>query len=546
MTQHAVGDRGGRILAVLGLMSLAACAVVVWNVTPETTIADDPVLRRRPMTLFEGVHLLGGLNPSVAYVVETSEGLVLVDSGLEANCQSLMQQMKYLQLNPGRLKKILLTHAHGDHVLGAMYLRRLTGARIYAGRADSDILRAGGPPEALFSTYDMPGIDTHSTEVDVELEGGETIQSGDVRFEVIGTPGHTPGSLCFLMEHDGRRILFSGDTIQSITGDLGTYAAYLAPRYRSSARDYLASLKQLREMPSPDILLPGHPQARAPAIDPKDVLAGGNAEGQGVSAEVTSQQWHELLDNGIAEMQALVARYDADGEDFLDGTPRQVLTGLYYLGEFEGSAVYVLKHQDKWILFDAPGGPGLGEFLEEKLQGLGQKFKQLSTVMVTSASLEQTTGLSRLVQKFSCTVIARRDGIEALRDRLPKETRFLAAADLDGQASVPIKAIPMSGLGTSPMAYQFQREGKTVLVSGPFLVQVNTRQLMQDLQHRLSSAGANIGEYENSLGHLGQIKPHIWLPTRPVNGQNANLYDDQWQSVLKRNRSAIHQSSARQ
>ena len=546
MTQHAVGDRGSRILAVLGLMTLATCAVVIWNLTPETTIADDPVLKRRPMTLFKGVHLLGGLNPSVAYVVETSEGLVLVDSGLEANCQSLMQQMKYLQLNPGRLKKILLTHAHGDHVLGAMYLQRLTGARIYAGRADSDILRAGGPPEALFSTYDMPGIETHPTEVDVELKGGETIQSGDVRFEVIGTPGHTPGSLCFLLEHDGRRILFSGDTIQSITGDLGTYAAYLAPRYRSSARDYLASLKQLREMAPPDILLPGHPQVRGPAMDPQDVLAGGNAEEQGVSAEVTSQQWQELLESGIDEMQALVARYDADGEDFLDGTPRQVLTGLYYLGEFEGSAVYVLKHRAKWILFDAPGGPGLEEFLKDQLQGLGQAFQQLSTVIVTSTSLEQTTGLPRLVQKFKCTVIARRDGIEELRGRLPDGTRFLAAEDLDDQAALPIKAIPLSGLGTSPMGYQFQREDKTVLVSGPFLVQVNTPQSVNDLQHHLSSPGANIGEFENSLGQLGQIKPQVWLPARPVNGQNANLYDDQWRSILNRNRSAIHQSSPRQ
>ena len=543
MTQNGVVDRGSRKMAVLGLTTLVACAVMIWKVTPETTIDADPVLRRRPVTLFEGVHLLGGLAPSVAYVVETSEGLVLVDSGLETDCQSLMQQMKYLQLNPGRLKKILLTHAHGDHILGAMYLQRLTGARIYAGRADSDILRSGGPPEALFSTYDMPNIETHSTEVDVELEGGETIHSGDVQFEVIGTPGHTPGSLCFLLKHDGRRILFSGDTVQSISGNLGTYAAYLSPRYRSNAADYLATLKKLLELPAPDVLLPGHPQVAGPPSNLQPGMSGNEDNSPGISAEVTSEQWQKMMNDGIVEMQRLVDRYTADGMDFLDGTPLEILPGLYYLGEFADSAIYVLRDKKRWYVFDAPGGAGLIEFLEQRLQTLELPLDDVAAVLVTSTSVEATAGLARMVEKFKCPVVVRRDGLKSLRDRLPRDTRFVMATTLDGKSEFPVTATTLAGRGPAPVAYRLLQGNKSVLISGRVLGKVDNRRLVKELLADLAAADGDPDAFQDTLDLLEAMAPNIWLPARPISGQNANLYDQQWQSIIGRNRGSIREDT---
>ncbi|MDP7276699.1 MAG: MBL fold metallo-hydrolase [Planctomycetaceae bacterium] len=543
MTKHGAGDRGSRIMAGLGVMTLVACAAVIWNVTPEKRIVEDPVLKRRPVTLFDGVHLLGGLAPSVAYVVETSEGLVLVDSGLEANCQSLLQQMKYLQLNPGRLKKILLTHAHGDHVLGAMYLQRLTGARIYAGRADSDILRSGGPPEALFSTYDMPGIETHSTEVDMELEGGETIHSGDVRIEVIGTPGHTPGSLCFLMERDGRRILFSGDTVQSISGDLGTYAAYLSPRYRSSAADYLATLRKLRELPAPDVLLPGHPQVPRPPSSSHLSMPGSEADSPGVSAEVTVEQWQQMMTDGITEMQRLVDRYAADGADFLDGTPREILPGLYYLGEFSDWAVYVLREGKRWYVFDAPGGAGLIEFLEQRLQKLEQSLDGVAGVLVTSVSIEATAGLGGMVEKFKCPVVVHRDGLQSLRERLPRETRFVMAATIDEKSEFPVVVTSLSGRGSAKVVFGMRRADRSILVSGRLLGKVDNRRLVQELLGDLAAEDGDTAAYRKTLDLFESMAPDVWLPARPVNGQNANLYDQQWQSIIERNRTSLRKNA---
>ncbi len=533
-------DRGSRTMAVLGLMSLLACGIVIWKMAPESVVQTDPILRGRPITLLEGVHLLGGLAPSVAYVVETSDGLVLVDSGLESDCQSLMQQMKFLKLNPIRLKKILLTHAHGDHVLGAMYLHRLTGALVHAGRADSDILRAGGPPEALFSIYDMSGTQTHPTEVDVELVGGETIHCGDVQFQVIGTPGHTPGSLCFLIERDGQRILFTGDTIQSIRGGLGTYGTYFSPRYRSNAADYLATLKKLLELPTPDILLPGHPQVGEGPGSAQRAMATSLADSPGVNAEVTRDQWQSMLSNGIREMQRLVDRYSDDGMDFLDGTPRTILPGLYYLGEFNGYAVHVLNDNNRWYVFDAPGGAGLVEFLEQRLAGLDQSLDSVAAVLLTSSSPMSTGGLGRMIEKFKCPVIVRQDGMRQLRDRLPPDTRFVMASTLNGQSEIPITATSLNGRGPATVAYRFWRGNKAALVSGRLLVKIDNPRLTKELLDDLAASDGDPAAYRDSLDLLETLLPNVWLPAQATNGHNANLYDQQWQSIVGQNRGALN------
>ncbi|MDP7276697.1 MAG: MBL fold metallo-hydrolase [Planctomycetaceae bacterium] len=537
MNQPRAENAGQKRLAIVcAVIAVIGAGYALWSGSPSS-----PVLRKDATRLSNRVYLLGRLSPSVAYAIDTSEGLVLVDSGLEPDCRSLLAQLRQLGLDPARLKKILLTHAHVDHVLGAMYLRRLTGATVHAGRRDCDILRAGGPPDAMFSTFEMPGVETHPTEIDVELQGGESIVLGDCRFEVIATPGHTPGSLCFLLRADGQRVLFSGDTISSMTGNLGTYAAYLAPRYRADAADYLASFRKLAALTAPDLLLPGHPQlAQAEAIgDPLKVN----------SAAIMPRQWQELTDRGIAEMQELVDRFTADGADFLDGVPRELLPGLFYLGDFDGSACYLLDRQGRLLLFNTPGGPGLAGFLEQRLEKIDRDLDAVAAILLTSCSPEATVALPSLLRKVGCPIVISRAGRAVLESRVPPGTRFVVLEDSaetsDPVDISPVRGIPLEGRGLAPAAYRFEWQGRQVLVSGELPTNPDSRQAMQELVEILRGPRGDPSTYGFSLSRLARIKPDLWLPARPLHGQNANLYDQRWQSVIEQNRDAIRYATER-
>ena len=216
-----------------------------------------PLLGPSAIDIVPGIYLLGGLSPGAAYAVATSRGLVLIDSGLNADASLVKSQLASLGLDWRQVHDVLLTHAHGDHCGGAAHLRTVLGAKVYAGRGDAAVLRAGGPREAFFSTFHMPDQNPHPTTVDVELNGGENLVFGDVRMKVIATPGHTSGSTCYLMERAGVRALFAGDVISRLRGDpeshstfarpLGTYSVYLPPRYRGDATAYLSSLRAAPE-----------------------------------------------------------------------------------------------------------------------------------------------------------------------------------------------------------------------------------------------------------------------------------------------------------
>ncbi len=282
-----------------GFLALLIALVVLFAAIRWEDGQEVPLLDGSTTTIVPGIHLIGNLGPAAAYVVETSEeGLVLIDSGLDSDAQLLKSEMAKLNLDWKRLHAIFLTHVHGDHSGGAEQLRADTGAKVYAGQADVDVLRAGESRDAFFGTFQMPNYSPHPTTVDVELEGAETLAFGNVRMQVLDTPGHSLGSTCYLIERAGLRVLFAGDVIVRLgEKPLGTYTTYMEPRYRGDAKSFLASLQKLRAIPVPDLVLPGHPRAARTPQSPR----------------LTPQQWAAILDEGIREMEQLVTSGAADG-----------------------------------------------------------------------------------------------------------------------------------------------------------------------------------------------------------------------------------------
>jgi metallo-beta-lactamase class B len=485
-----------------------------------------PPLVPFPIPLGSGIYLLGGSQPAAAYVVETSEGLVLVDSGLQSDANLLKAQMARLNLDWTQIRAVLLTHAHWDHCGGAEHFRTSTGARIHAGRGDAMVLRNAGPREALYSAFSLPSeAEFHPTSVDVELNGDESIVFGDVRFRTLAMPGHTPGSVCYLMERGALRALFAGDVISMLQGDeeshlriwkpLGTYAAYLPPRFRGDAKAYLASLRRLRAMPVPDLVLPGHPRADPTPQEPR----------------LTTERWASILDRGIAEMATLAARLEADGADFLDGEPCQVLPGLYYLGDIQGHAVYGFCTATRFVLVDAPGGPGLLPFLESRLKKLGLKSALPAAVMLTSCDPASVAGLADLVQACHPEVVVSPSGLGAIRDLCPRGTTLLSAALLPDRGWFEVKPLVLRGPGVAPIAYRIRWAGKTVLFTGRLPMGSEAQSYSPRLLV-VSKSRQDTMDYLVSVFRLGDSEPDLWLPAVPVNGQNANLYGRQWRDIL--------------
>lgn len=103
------------------------------------------------------------------------------------------------------IRMIFLTHAHYDHMLAIDEARDLTGAPLAMSAEDAPALL--DPALNLTARFDVPRTFRPADRI---LHHGDLISDGNFKIKIMATPGHTPGSLCYLSSN---RILFSGDTL---------------------------------------------------------------------------------------------------------------------------------------------------------------------------------------------------------------------------------------------------------------------------------------------------------------------------------------------
>lgn len=142
-----------------------------------------------------------GCNFAVVADPATKEALV-VDPGDEAD-----RILACLERNGLTVVGLVHTHAHFDHVGVSARLARETGAPILLHEADVPLYGAAAVQAGWFGlTVEDPGT------VSRFLAEGDRVACGSSWLEVLHTPGHTPGSVCFRLQGD-RPVLFSGDTL---------------------------------------------------------------------------------------------------------------------------------------------------------------------------------------------------------------------------------------------------------------------------------------------------------------------------------------------
>lgn len=155
-----------------------------------------------------------------AYLLEGTEGIYLIDCGTPDGIEQILSNIKMLGFAPETVKAIFGTHGHYDHVGAAAYLKEKYGCQLYLHREDAKRVEEGDDLSTTASL--LYGRKFPPCVVDVFLEDGEKHDFGNhVTMEVIHTPGHTPGSVCFAMDMNGFQFLIAGDTVY------GGYSQYI-------------------------------------------------------------------------------------------------------------------------------------------------------------------------------------------------------------------------------------------------------------------------------------------------------------------------------
>ena len=174
------------------------------------------------------------------YIVEhvASRQAAVVDPGDEG--EEILDRLAERGIT---LEKILLTHGHFDHVGAVRTLKERTGAKIHIHADDADRMRTAGRQGGMFGLHveDPPAPD-------VLLREGDRVTLGDQRFQVLHTPGHTPGHVTFL----SGEMAFVGDLI--FAGSIGR-----TDLPGGSFDDLIRAVREkIFVLPDRTVLFPGH------------------------------------------------------------------------------------------------------------------------------------------------------------------------------------------------------------------------------------------------------------------------------------------------
>ncbi len=193
-----------------------------------------------------------GAPPTVERILSNDafgENTYVLTDGSTGNCiiidpgASAAEVVSLVKQHDRRVTSILATHGHIDHVASATTLVRQFGAPFLIHRADEPLLDSLADQAAMFG-YRAVG----PVKADGFLKEGDVVELGSLSVRVWHTPGHTPGSSCFLVDDE---LAFTGDTL--FAGSIGR-----TDFEGGSYSQMMASLARLMGLPGATRIYPGH------------------------------------------------------------------------------------------------------------------------------------------------------------------------------------------------------------------------------------------------------------------------------------------------
>lgn len=164
-------------------------------------------------------------------------------SGLTST-ESAEEVSRFIQDNGLRLRWVLETHAHADHLSSSQFLKRRFDAGVAIGARITEV------QQTFKDIFDLPAnFATDGSQFDKLLQDGEVLKAGSLAIEVIGTPGHTPACVTFKIDD----AIFTGDAL--FMEDYGTGRCDFP---RGSAAELYESVQKLYKLPDATRVFVGH------------------------------------------------------------------------------------------------------------------------------------------------------------------------------------------------------------------------------------------------------------------------------------------------
>ena len=206
--------------------------------------------------IIPGLYTFTGLMVGRVYLVEDKDGFTLVDVSIPPMGNKIIKQLAKAGHQPSAVKRILITHAHPDHVGGLPALQEKTGAKVMASALEAEVIEGKTAVPRRATNPRPPHTQYPGTPVNRILADGDVINEAMGGLQVIVTPGHAPGHTAYWQPE--KKVLFCGDTIFRIPRNMRLPFAMLTVDMAENIR----SIGRLAHL-NPDLICFGHGQPLA-------------------------------------------------------------------------------------------------------------------------------------------------------------------------------------------------------------------------------------------------------------------------------------------
>ena len=268
---------------------------------PMSSYNDDQESRYvQPFRLYGNVWYVGDSWVCV-HLIDTGEGLLLIDSGNCGAAAMLVNAIWEAGFRPEDVRWIIHSHGHVDHIGAASYFKRMYGTKLYLGEPDARMFREHPEISLIHKSYDL--CDVLFTP-DHEIREGEVLSFGNTTMTFFLVPGHTEGCIaCFFDAYDGTDVKrcgyyggFGFNTLQkSYLQEIGD------PEFTMRTR-YLESLAKVRDQ-KVDIFLGNH-CVNNQTLERRARQA---ADPDGPNPFIDPDQWRHYLDRKKEELLRFMA-----------------------------------------------------------------------------------------------------------------------------------------------------------------------------------------------------------------------------------------------